>query len=617
MALRRWGSVCLLVATGWTPVACYRGTPTNFGDDDATGADGSDGLDPDDGGGESSGESGEPSCDPDPMDPDFVPQDMLDAPRLLRRTTLVLAGRFPTDEELSELLDQDPDTRVDWVLAHAEQLLDQPAFYDEMFEFGSDWIRMPPIPNYADAPEYSGTQASLLTVCGDDTPMAGRWTVGPGRCGGQDENGDPLPVATFEPWWAEGTTLEVVGRPSNDARTMPDGDETVDCGAQRITSGVYGADEGCGCGPNLVYCYPGPGAGPYAVFHTNNPEGQRRLLWEEPARLLAHLAWHDRPLDDLILGDYSVGPSRVQSAYVRWGRMTGAEQLDDDDSWWRSSGWESPADPHHDATSPMAWSEFPISARNPYFVAERDVTFDPRVQPREQLQGIPSAGALTSLGMLAAYPRERVRAARMLETFACESFEPPPGDIEFVPYDTDAATTGTCQHCHVRIDPAAIHFKRIQRVGATSGTYRILGVGNWQLPDTWVNLEYPWSGAPWPRLLRSFVPDTRMTPVGHGAADDDAYRLFLDFLPEDQTLLGATSDGTVGPLGFGKLLLDSGAFDRCAVRRLHEHVVGRDIDPTTESGYLDALTETFVDGNREVRSFVRHLLSSESFRRGL
>jgi hypothetical protein len=340
-------------------------------------------------------------------------------------------------------------------------------------------------------------------------------------------------------------------------------------------------------------------------------------LWEEPARLLAHLAWHDRPLDELIVGNTSVGPSRVQSAYVRWGRMSGVTTLDDDASWWRSSGWDAPHDPHHDATSPMAWSEFPISERNPYFLADRNVTFDPRTEPREALEGLPSAGVLTSLGMLAAYPRERVRAARMLETFACESFEPPPGDVQFEPYHTDAATEGTCQHCHVRIDPAAIHFKRVQRVGATSGTYQILGIGNWQLPDAWVDLAYPWNGAPWPRLLRSFVPDTRMTPVSENAANQDAYRLFLDFLPEDQTLLGATSDGTIGPLGFGKLLLTSGTFDRCAVRRLHERVVGRDIDPTTESGYLDALTSTFVDGNREVRPFIRHLIASESFQRGL
>ncbi|MFY2560758.1 hypothetical protein ACN469_24350 [Corallococcus terminator] len=45
--------------------------------------------------------------------------------------------------------------------------------------------------------------------------------------------------------------------------------------------------------------------------------------------------------------------------------------------------------------------------------------------------------------------------------------------------------------------------------------------------------------------------------------------------------MGQTSDGTVGPLGFAKMILASGSFDRCVVRHLHAQVVGRDIDPTT------------------------------------
>ncbi|MBL4688201.1 MAG: hypothetical protein JKY37_26670 [Nannocystaceae bacterium] len=587
--------------------ACYSGLQSGVsgGEDDGESGDSGQASDQDAG---EDGSTGVPACDPDDPDgpDDFEVTDFMEDPRILRRMTLVLAGRFPVDEEYEALLATAAEDRGAWLADKTSQLLDDPKFYEQMVDLGRQWIRMPLIPNIADAPEYSGHQSTLLRPCAEDTAMAGSWATSANDCDGLDPDGGPVAVNAVEPWWAENTEVEVLADAGTGALVNGDGQ---DCGYDATPSGT-----GCSCGPSLVYCYPAPDAGIYGIFAPTNPEGQRRLLWEEPARLFAHAVWHDRPLDDLITGDYSVGPTRVQAAYVRWGRRTGAMQLDADQSWWRASGWSSPVDPLHDATDPAAWSEFKISERQPYLLADRNVQFDPRVQDRSELNGIPSAGVLTSVGMLFAYPRERVRAARMLETFACESFTPPPGDIEFAPYDVDAATTGTCQHCHVRIDPAAIHFKRIQRAGYV---FQILGVGNWQLPDEWVETQWPWAGSPWPRLMRSFLPETRMTPVTNQDPLDDSYRLFIDFLPKDQSLLGATSDGTIGPLGFGKLLQKSGAFDRCVVRRLHERIVGRDIDPTTESGYLAGLVEEFIDGGRLAKPFITKLVGSETFRRGI
>jgi hypothetical protein len=108
-----------------------------------------------------------------------------------------------------------------------------------------------------------------------------------------------------------------------------------------------------------------------------------------------------------------------------------------------------------------------------------------------------------------------------------------------------------------------------------------------------------------------------MTPVTEAEAEANPEAIFIDFLPPDQTLLGQVSDGTVGPLGFAKMVVASGAFDRCVVRQLHKQVVGRDIDPTTEVGYLDALTATFVDNGRRARPFIKHLTTSATFRSGL
>jgi hypothetical protein len=108
-----------------------------------------------------------------------------------------------------------------------------------------------------------------------------------------------------------------------------------------------------------------------------------------------------------------------------------------------------------------------------------------------------------------------------------------------------------------------------------------------------------------------------MTPTTAAEATANTEALLLDTMPASYSLLGATSDGTMGPLGFGKLLVNSGAFDRCAVRKMYSRFVGRDLDPAVEGAYLDALTREFVARERKLKPFVKYLFTQPEFRRGL
>lgn len=529
--------------------------------------------------------------------------------------TLALRGDFPTLEEKQALLSSgDPEAFLEQKLS---DYLAEPSFYDRMLEVGRDWLLLPPLANIGDRPEYGLTQQRWLTECPEGTFHEGAWHnafngSNARPCNGLDlvlgDSSEPAPVADVEPWWAPGTTVRVVGRSAVLERTVGD----VDCGHEVSSGGASDARIECGCGPNLIYCNP---AGRWETFYIPNQDGQRRQMWEEPSRLFAHLAWYDRPLSDWITGTYTVGTRKVQAAYVRHGRRTGAAQLDGYEDWWRTDRWTSPADPHHEPTSPEAWSEFEISTRNPYFLSEREVRFDPRTDPPEAFRGVPAAGLLTSLGVNTSWARERVRAARLLEALACETFSPPPADQHFNEYVDDPGAQGPCQHCHSRIDPAAIHFKRFTRYGKD---FLLLGAGQWHFPaEAWWNGRRPYHGDPWERIVRLWKPGTKMTPVSEQAANANPETIWIDYLPPDQTLLGERSDGTVGPLGFGKMLIASGRFDRCVARRLHEAVVGRDIDPVVEAGYLDTLAKSFVDGGRRVRPFVRSLVEGEVFARGI
>ena len=138
------------------------------------------------------------------------------------------------------------------------------------------------------------------------------------------------------------------------------------------------------------------------------------------------------------------------------------------------------------------------------------------------------------------------------------------------------------------------------------------GIGPWLIPNDYTAGHFPYA-----RWRQSYIPNTVLTPITEEELAANEYARFLEFLPAGQSVFGVESDGTVGPLGFGKMLVTSGEFDRCAVRRLSERFLGRDLDPAKEAGYIDALVEKFVANDRQLKPFVRALLREPAFGRGL
>ncbi len=573
------------------------------------------------GGGNGSVDAG-PLCDA-PVDDAGLLDDVLPPSRLLRRASMALRGVPPTDAEYADLeAAADPQAFVD---GFVDQTLASPQFYQSMFELGRDWLNVPLAPPTADSPEYGPQQQRSIQRCGAATANAGKWAYvredyegGQARiCNGQTRDGGVPRELTLEPWWAPGTTTTLVG-----SAASTDDAGIVSANGNWSLSDCNGRPDGtCGCGPHAVSCHADfqQYAG-WEDFLTWNQAGQRRQLAEEPARLFAHLAWHDRPMTELIAGTSSVGTTRSISAYVMQGAESGDLAMLGDDAWWRPARFMSaPIDPLHAAGDPEAWREFDVPTVSRVFIAERDYRYDPR-STTAPMKGLPAAGMLTSLGFLAGQPRERLRAARALEILACEVLGPPAGQT-FNPYVSDPAKEGPCQHCHRRIDPAAIHFKRFAKQGSAfegwGAHYLMPAIGPWKWPTAWRRGTYPYGGEPFSHWNRWYVADSMLTPVTQAQVDADPLVVFIDFLPPDQTLLGQVSDGTVGPLGYAKLIIASGQYDRCVVRRLHQFVLGRDIDPARETGYLDFLTAQFVGNGRKVRPFVKQLTQSELFQRGL
>jgi hypothetical protein len=406
---------------------------------------------------------------------------------------------------------------------------------------------------------------------------------------------------TVEPWWAPGTSVTTIGRAGSGVREH----DGTDCGRVEVSPyGVRFPDRPetpfCSCGPNLIHCTPihvAPGLGDGRNLDLDGSlEWQRRQVFEEPARLFAHIVVNDRPLSDLVLGDYTVVTRDLQHMYVRLARQNSVNRALDDDPWWR------------EVTDGAAWRAVRFSQMFPTLLDDRHYAHDPRATT-EPPRGVPSAGVMTTLGQLAAFPRERVRAARWLEILGCRNFVPPPVNVEFPPYRRDPGTEGVCAHCHQLIDPVAIHFKRFGWDGTNAQLY-VGGIGDhrWDALCETCDPRSRWQSA--------YVHDTWMTPVSEADLAENPDARFIDFLPEGRRLFGQASDGTIGPLGFGRMLVESGEFDRCAVRRLSERFAGRILEPGRDDARIDALVARFVAAGRVVRPFLRGLLGDDSFREG-
>jgi hypothetical protein len=573
----------------------------------------------------------------EPPAPALEFDDALDASRRLRRMALTLLGTTPTPAQYDEILTiTDPtvqDARLD---AIALEMLGSTKFYEQMVRFGHEWFGVGAYTTGGGGEGYQGDMQGHLFVCpaGSTFPgslyHSGELGSASNACFGLDPSGNVATIAqlSVEPWWAPGTLVHVVGQAASGVSEVLDAYGDVhDCG---LASGGYwdpGLAFGCGCGPNLVWCSPlrGLGAG-----STHDLGVQRRHPYEEPARLLAHLVWYDRPLSDLVLGNYSVGTNWLRALYVRLGRQAGNKTLDANTSWWRPDEDSSPRDPLHPSPGdPQAWREFVVEELNPHSLAltpgrqrsgslERHYAYDPRTTLEPAL-GIPSAGVLTMIGTNSSFSRERVRAARLLEAFACMSFSPPSADQVFPPYTRDPATGGTCMHCHMTLDPAAIAFKRWEFGG---DSYYVpwpfmSGIGRFRVTADWLSGNYPYHDGPGFRMKTTFLPDTVMTPVTPEQVAHNPEALLLDTIPASYSLFGEPGNGTMGPLGFGKILVTSGEFDRCTVRRFYERIVGRALDPAIESAYIDRLAADFVAGGRQLRPFLLHLMAQPEFRRGL
>ncbi|HZO11622.1 MAG TPA: DUF1549 domain-containing protein, partial [Polyangiaceae bacterium] len=343
---------------------------------------------------------GLPRCEPGSETKDAPVVHPMSPTRLLRRVMLTLTGSTPSTEAYEAMVNAADDAARNALLDKTiDDALASPAFYRSMVAWGHDWISVGFYSNGLNEGAYHGSQSANLMQCGGGTAQSGKWYVS----GDQAECDDAAAVVNnVEPWWALGTNIPVLGRAGTGVRSYTtSGNQQIDCGLcehDYWDNSIAEDPEGkCSCGPKLVYCHPGSG---FANAQRRDPALAAMQVWDEPARFLAHLVWHDRPLTDLVLANYTVAPLRLRHLYVRHGRQNSAHAALDDDTSWFEGPFTAPTDPEHDASDPLAWNEVVLEKLHPDMLAltpdksagaslERTYKYDARTTT-DEIEGIPA-----------------------------------------------------------------------------------------------------------------------------------------------------------------------------------------------------------------------------------
>jgi len=181
--------------------------------------------------------------------------------------------------------------------------------------------------------------------------------------------------------------------------------------------------------------------------------------------------------------------------------------------------------------------------------------------------------------------------------------------VVFPPYERDPGTEGPCLHCHQLIDPVAMHFKRMFDAGGLiAGT-----TDAWSIRGSVSGATFRLAG----HARGAMIADTLMTPVSQATLDADSDARFIDFTPPGTRLFGMEGRGTIGPLGFAEVLVDSGELDRCAVRRAYRRFGGRDLVPGVDDALIDHFVSTFLASDRSMRALIAAIVSAEEFGLGI
>ncbi len=364
-----------------------------------------------------------------------------------------------------------------------------------------------------------------------------------------------------EPYWAPGTRIKVCAFDAQERRVSPRGN---DCSSREAIG-----DPGCGCGPNLRWCYTA--AVRDAVLDAFAQELERRIV--------AHVK-SGEPYYKLFTSRRAFVNGPLVYFWRYHSRTPGAVRL---------------------VPEALNVDELPRASIDggPMSFEDRDEWVEFRL-PEEH------AGLLTHPVYLLRFQTNRARASRFFDAFLCQPFQPPEGGI---PLDDPVAAAHPdvqkrpgCNYCHAILEPAAAYWGRWGQQGG---------------------------GFLSPRSFPEFRRDCYDCGLGFEACSEECRTHYVTrvYSPEERANIGRLRafaflrdehrpNVEEGPVGLLRKSLSDGRFTRCAVRRTFEWWVGRS-PGDHEEDWMEDVSSAFLESDFSYRELVRAIVTSRTYRRVL
>jgi hypothetical protein len=413
--------------------------------------------------------------------------------------------------------------------------------------------------------EPDGSSTLSVRVCREEAQAGQRGTV--------YASGRPLPQKGIAP----------VGRrkpaPQDDKYAKDHKGEPLSCrNALAVTSSVD-----CGCGVGLEHCLPGdsdgndPGA--FAV-PTHSPLGPSlplpstvqsvstysKLFWtQEALRFFDRIFSTNRDFREVLTGSATLVNGPLAQYYRATSRASCCNRE-------RAFGL-------NEELSPLFDPEHVPDGLGPADISRWMVVED---------RGTESAGLLTMPVFLEKFASRRARAAAVYATFWCKSFTSTAKELTPSTEPNLMERTG-CAGCHKTLEPLAAYFSRVEETSTV-----FLPAREFPIDDPRCKLDAKGKA---PGFCAPFYdPAFSTTKAGKLRG---AY--------------ASAANAEAGPKGLAKAVVASPEFARCAVERVTQSFLGRDLSSDDEP-LVASLTRTFVASSYRMRGLVSAIVRSDAYR---
>lgn len=257
---------------------------------------------------------------------------------------------------------------------------------------------------------------------------------------------------------------------------------------------------------------------------------------------------------------------------------------------------------YREQASPTVWQVTPPTT--PDLVPQVPITETTRWV--EYTRDEQAAGVLTTPSWLYRFPTQRARVNQFWEVFLCKHFSPPAGALVPPPEDScnrdnNLATRCGCSYCHATIEPTGAHWGRFGERNAQYLDPNLFPKVSAKCRDCALAGNTTCDNECGNYVMQAFD--------GEGAQSLGLLRTYLYRTPDEEpNIVG-------GPKLLVERMLQTGDLEKCVVRNMWSHLLGRAMTAEEERLHLATLVDHFAMNNHNLKRLMLEIVQTDAYRR--